>query len=160
MNGYEAFEMMKKGKIVCIKDCENLGYRIKNGFIVEQDLVIEDEPLRPVYFDFDLPYDVIDEKRLEKAKIEMSERELNKIIILLKDLRNYLTINFDIVDEEETKKLFRFKRKLSYDCKGFITKFENERKKNYPDVVKIEDDKECLEKFMDLGPWNEAGLGN
>ena len=49
MNGYEAFEMMKKGKIVCIKDCENLGYRIKNGFIVEQDLVIEDEPFFIIY---------------------------------------------------------------------------------------------------------------
>ncbi len=108
MNGYEAFEMMKKGKIVCIKDCENLGYRIKNGFIVEQDLVIEDEPLHPVYFDFDLPYDVFNEKILS------------------------------------------LKRNLSYDCEAFITKFENERKKNYPDVVENEENKECLEKILDL----------
>lgn len=46
MNGFKAFEMMKEGKIVCVTNCENVGYKFKNGFIVEQNLVIDDEPIR------------------------------------------------------------------------------------------------------------------
>lgn len=150
MDGFKAFEMMKEGKIVCVTNCENVGYKLKNGSIVEQDLVIDDEPLRPAHFDFNLTYDVFDEKRLEKAKIELTERELNLILYLLKELRKCLTIKFNEVDHKEIKKILSLKRNLSYDCEAFITKFEKERKKNYPDVVEIEENKESLEKLWDL----------
>lgn len=35
-----------------------------------------------------------------------------------------------------------------------------ENKKIEQNVVENEENKECLEKFMDLGPWNDAGLGD
>lgn len=150
MDGFKAFEMMKEGKIVCVTNCENVGYRLKNGFIVEQDLVIEDEPVRPANFDFNLSYDIFNEKRLEKTTIELTERELNLIVYLLKELRKCLTIKFNEIDHKEIKKILSLKRNLSYDCEAFITKFEKERKKNYPDVVEIEENKESLEKLLDL----------
>lgn len=137
MNGFKAFEMMKEGKIVCVTNCENVGYKFKNGFIVEQNLVIDDEPLRPANFDFNLTYEVFDEIMLENAYIKFTEKELRSLITFLSDCHNYLALDFECMRKKEIKKLYKLKRRLLYDCNFYLRRFDKERVNKYPDFEEI-----------------------
>lgn len=137
MNGYQALEMMKEGKIVCVTNCVGVGYRLKNGFIVEQDLIDVDKSFRLTNFDFDLNYEVFDEKMLDSAYVKFTEKELRSLINFLCECHNYLAINFESMKRKEIKKLYRKKRRLSYDCNFYRRRFIKERAINYTDYEEL-----------------------